>query len=159
MKKKILMIAGAILTAAALAAGGFYGGMAYQSNQAKQAQANFANGRGGQFANGQLASGQAPTGAQVPGGFPGGGTTGQIKSITGNVMTVSTAQNVTTVNLSDTTQVQKSAEATAAELQPGVQVRVIGPRDSSGNITASQIQILNNDTASAKVPAATGTAP
>jgi hypothetical protein len=74
-------------------------------------------------------------------------------------MTVSTAQDVTTVNLSETTQIQKSETAAVADLQPGVQVMVTGQRDADGNITASQVLILNTELSGMPNPDATRTAP
>ena len=142
--KKVLIVLGAILVAALLAAGGFWGGMAYQSNQASQARANFASARG------QANGGQLPTDGQFPGagpgaGFFGGGTTGEVKAIDGNVITLSTAQDVITVNLSDSTQIEKTASGDLSDLQPGTRVIVSGQADSSGNISASRIQILNGN--------------
>ena len=52
--KKILIVVGAILLAGAIAAGSFYGGIAYQTNKVSQAQANFLNARG------------QPNGGQLP---------------------------------------------------------------------------------------------
>jgi hypothetical protein len=160
--KKTLMILGAILLAVLVAAGSFWGGMTYQSNQTNQVRANFFNSRGGEFIpnNGQFpGQGQLPNGNQGAGFSGGGRTTGQVKSIEGNVMTVSTAQDVTTVNLSETTQIQKSETAAVADLQPGVQVMVTGQRDADGNITASQVLILNTELSGMPNPDATRTAP
>ena len=154
--KKIIMIVGAVVIAGALAAGSFWGGMTYQSNQVNQARANFERLRG--QASGDQLPGVAPEGL-APGGFGGGGTTGQVKSIEGNVLTVSTAQDVTTVNLSASTQIQKSGPAATSDLQPGVRVTVTGQRDANGNITASQVMILNTDPSGTTNPSATGTAP
>jgi hypothetical protein len=137
--KKGLIIVGAILAAVLLCGASFWGGMTYQTNKANQARANFFAGRGGQPSDGQL-----PSGAQGQ-GFRGGGTVGQVKSIDGNVLTLSTAQNVTTVNLTDTTKIMKSVEGTTSDLQPGMRVMVAGQQDSKGAITASQITIVNND--------------
>jgi hypothetical protein len=161
--KKILMILGTILVAALIAAGSFWGGMAYQSNAnelaANQAQADFMNARGqangGQFPN----DGQGPTGGLAPGSFGGGGTTGVVKTINGNVLTVSTAQDVTAVNLSEATQVEKSEPVATSDLQPGMQVIVTGQRESGGEITASQIMILNSNSVDTPYPSPTGTEP
>jgi hypothetical protein len=144
--KKVLIIVGVILAAVLLSGASFWGGMTYQSNKVSQARANFFNSRGGQDpANGQApADGQFPSGAQGQ-GFRGGGTVGEVKSIAGNVLTLSTAQNVTTVNLTDTTKIMKSVEGATSDLQPGMRVMVAGERDSNGNITASQITVVNND--------------
>jgi len=74
-------------------------------------------------------------------------------------LTVSTAQNVTTINLSASTQIQKSGPAASSDLQPGVRVMVTGQRDTKGNITASQVMILNTEPPSTTNPDATGTEP
>jgi hypothetical protein len=167
--KKPLMILGAILLAALVAGGSFWGGRAYQSRAdqlaANQAQANFFNARGGanggQFPN----DGQRPSGGLPLGSFGGGGTTGVVKTVDGNVLTVSTAQDVTTVNLSEATRIQKFESVTISDLQPGMRVMVTGQRESSGEITASQIMILNSDSADISAvprppyPSPTGTEP
>jgi hypothetical protein len=162
--KKLLIIAVAILLAGAIAAGSFYAGMAYKTNQVSQAQANFLSARGqpngGQFpGNGQNFPGGAPPGGQNPSFQGGGGTAGQVKTIDGNVMTISTAQNVTTVNLTATTQVEQTVSVGTSALQPGMQVMVTGQKDSNGNITASQIRIININPSGTNSPSATGTAP
>jgi hypothetical protein len=148
--KKLLIVAGIILLIAGVAAGSFYGGIAYQTNKVNQARLNFENARG-QASGGQapgngagFPEGGAPNG-QAPGGGFGGGTIGQVKTIEGNVMTVSTAQDVTTVNLTSETQIEKSVAGTTDDLQPGVRVMITGQKDSNGNITASQITIMNGD--------------
>lgn len=143
--KKALIISGLILFVSLVAAGSFWVGMKYESNRAARVRANFMNERG--QANGGLFSqeGQVPIGV-MPSDFPGMvGTMGQVKTIEGNLMTVSTAQDVTTVQLTDETRIGKSVSATAAELQPGVRVRVTGERGKDGKITASQITILSDD--------------
>ena len=66
-----------------------------------------------------------------------------------DVMTLSTAMDVTTVNLSASTQVEKSATASVADLQPGMQVTVTGQRDSNGEISASRSMILSDDSSGA----------
>jgi len=162
--KTTLMILGGTLLLGLVAAGSFWGGMAYQSNRVSQARANF------EAARGQLGRGQFPGDGPgfPPGGLPagqdavffeGGGTTGQVKTIEGNVMTVSTVQDVTTVNLSASTQIEKSVEGALADLQPGMRVLVNGERDSAGNIAASRITILNNDFSGLDQPVVPGTEP
>lgn len=165
--KKILIIVGAILLAALIAGGSFYAGMAYQTNQADQVRNQFMQARGlteddlpqpGQFPGGSMPQGgQPPSGGEM--GFPGRGTTGVVKTIDGNVITISTAQDVTTVTLSEDTQIEKYAVATITDLQPGVRVMVTGQQDEDGNITASQIQIVNNDPSDPNLPSPTGTEP
>ena len=142
--KTILIIIGSVLLAGAIAAGSFYAGMTYQTNQANQIRANFMNARG-LTDQGQNNFSPPPGAGQFQrgsGGFSGGGTSGQVKSVDGNVLTLSTAENVTTVNLSDSTQIEKTVTGAISDLQPGMRVMVIGEKDSNGNITASRISIL-----------------
>jgi hypothetical protein len=164
--KKILIIVGAILLAALIAGGSFYGGMAYQTQQADQVRNRFMQARGmtegdmPQFD--QLPGGELPQGMQPPDGARtlfSSGSVGTVKTMDGNVMTISTAQDVTTVNLSADTRIEKTVDATLADLQPGVRVVVSGERDKDGNITASQIQIVNDDFPVPNNPPPAGTEP
>lgn len=138
MKKTIIVLI-AVVVAVGLAVGSFYGGMAYQRTQTANTRAAF-------FATRGLdANGTNPNGGQGLGqnrGAFGGGATGQIKSVEGNVITLSTPQNVTTVNLSDTTQIEKTVAGALSDLTPGMTVRVTGQRDANGNIAAASIQIM-----------------
>jgi hypothetical protein len=112
----------------------------------------------GGFPGGSLPEGGQPlSGSGV--GFSGRGTIGVVKTIDGDVITISTAQDVTTVTLSEDTRIEKYASAAITDLQPGMRVMVIGQPDDDGNITASQIQIVNNDTSSIPNPSPTGTEP
>ncbi len=135
--KKVIIVITAVVLAVAIGAGGFYGGMAYERNQANQIRSQFLASRG-------LTGTGTGNGTQRRGLFAGGGTTGQVKSISGNTLTVSTAQNVTTVNLSNTTRIEKAAPGAASDIQPGQQVIVSGQRDNSGNINATQVLILGS---------------
>lgn len=152
MKKNVLIIVGGILLLALAGAGGFWGGMTYQEKQGNQAQARFFEQRGGLPANGQIPEGmQLPADGQFQGGFRGmGGTMGEVKSIKGNVLTISTAQDVTTVNLTEDTMIVKSVEGTADDLQTGMRVTVTGETDKDGKINASQVTIVNADLPAAR---------
>ncbi len=90
---------------------------------------------GGQFPGGNLTE---------PGRFP-GGTKGVIKTIAGDVVTLSTAQEVTNVVLSATTRVEKYQLAATSDLEVGMRVQVIGEQDQKKGILASRIVILNQD--------------
>ncbi len=160
MKKNILIIIGVVVLVILVGAGGFWGGMTYQTNQDSQAQARFFEQRGQPPSDGQMPEGmQAPNDGQgvfgqAQGGFRGGGvgyngTMGEVKSMEGNTLTLSTAQDVTTVNLTDTTKITKSVEGTTSDLQPGVRVMVAGETDDQGNVTATQITIVNTDASAA----------
>jgi Domain of unknown function (DUF5666) len=145
--KNVLIIIGAIVLAIVIAGGSFYGGMAYQRNQEAAVRASFFASRGiengGQFQGGQGQGANGTNGGQRQGGFGfGGGTSGQVKSLDGNVLMLSTPQNVTTVNLTSSTRIEKFGPGATTDIQPGQRVTVSGQRDSNGNITATQIMIL-----------------
>jgi hypothetical protein len=147
-----LIIVGVIILAAALSAGSFYGGITYERSQTNNIRNQFLQSRGlsgggfennGGSTNGRQNGGFA--GGQRGGFFGGSGVTGQVKSLDGNTLSLSTAQNVTTVNLTDSTVIEKPSQGTTSDLQAGVRVVVTGQADSNGVITASQITILNNN--------------
>ncbi len=151
--KKVLLVLLAVLLAAATGAGGFYGGMTYgtntERNQANQIQADFFRQRGGMPAGTPDANNLQRRAA----GFGGGGVNGQVKSISGNTLTISTGQNETKVTLSATTQILKTDPAVTGDLQAGEQVLITGERDANGNLTAIQILIMPG------TPATPGTTP
>jgi hypothetical protein len=156
MKKILLIIAGVVLVGL-IAAGSFWGGMKYQSSQTSQARDRFIQMRGegvpGQmpFDAQNLPEGAVPFSGTQGGGF-GGGTIGTIKTIDGNMLTISTAEDVTTVNLSDDTLIQQMQSISLADLAVGMRVRISGERDKDGNLTAVQIMIINDDLPGAANP-------
>lgn len=131
MKKILLVIAGIALLAVAAGAGFQYGKM-YQSNQANQIRSQFLRSRG-------INSGNGTGGAQAA-GF-GGGVFGQLKSVNGNTLTVTTQNGDETVDLTANTQIEKTTAGTTADLKAGEQLVVRGQRDSSGTVTAESVQI------------------
>jgi hypothetical protein len=147
MKKTIWIILGAFAIAAIFAAGGFYGGMTYAKNQATQIQAQFFRERGGNPPTGGFPGGGVPgaNGTAMPGGaqgFFGGITTGEITSMDGNTLTVTTARGEATITMTGTTTVEKSQPGAASDLQTGQQVLITGQRDANGNVAAAQVLIL-----------------
>jgi hypothetical protein len=153
MKKQILipiLIAGAVLLIAGAGIGGFFGGRAYERNQANTIRNDFMRERGIENFDPNAIPGaginmdaNAMPGA---GNFPGrgiGGATGEVKSIDGNTITLSTGQNETTVTLSDNTAIVKTTSGAVADLAEGQQVMVTGDRDEDGNVTATQVTILS----------------
>jgi hypothetical protein len=151
MTKKILAVVGIILALVVVGGGAFYGGMLFQQRQATSASARFFADRGG----GAGGNGAGGNGGFAGGGIFGGGTggngagrgaVGQIKSIDGDTLTVSTPQSEVKVKLTDTTSVLKVVAGERTELQVGDQVVVRGDRDASGNVTATTVQITNNPT-------------
>jgi hypothetical protein len=162
--KKSYWITGSIVLALVLMGASFYGGTLYERYTQSKARTSFLTMRG---VNGGAAGG-IPGTPGVPGaagGQFGGASTGlgdssqgQVKSIEGNTLTLSTAQNVTTVTLSDSTTILKSVAGAIADLKVGDRVRVTGKTDSKGNITASQITVLSADAAGNGGPNAAPTA-
>jgi uncharacterized protein DUF5666 len=132
MNKKILVILGGLILILAVGGGSFYGGMLYQQQQAANVRAAFANRGGG---------GSGLGGVGGNGGGQGGSAVGQIKSIDGNTITVSTPQSVVKVILTGTTQIEKFVAGSSSDLQVGTRIVVRGTPDSSGNIIANTIQI------------------
>jgi hypothetical protein len=149
--KKALIIIGTVLVVCLVGAAGFWGGMKYQENQVDQARANFERERpamsGVDFQEGgNLPQSDSQQNPQAPGFMVrGGGINGQVKSIDDNTLTISTAEDVTTVNLSDDTRIQQTLSVPVSELQPGMRVMVIGQKDEDGNVDAIQIMILDGD--------------
>jgi Domain of unknown function (DUF5666) len=145
MKKNILipiLIASAIVLIAGAGVGGFFSGKAYERNQANQTRNNFLRERGIQGFNPNAAPGSGQTSGNFPAGGFGRGATGQIKSIDGNTITLTEGQTEVKVTLSDTTKIEKSTAGSTADLATGQQVMVTGQRDTSGNLTATQVLIL-----------------
>lgn len=140
MTAKILAIVGGIVVLLAVGGGAFYGGMLYEQQQATNLRNSFFAGRNG---NGQgTGQGFGNGGNGFGGGGQGGGrgTFGQIKTIDGNTLTVSTPQNVVTVTIGGNTVITKTVAGTAGDLKVGDNIVVRGQPDASGNITATNIQ-------------------
>jgi hypothetical protein len=146
MKKILWIIAGLALLAIAAGAGFEYG-KSYQSNQASQIRSQFLRSRG---INPNGNSGDQ-AGGFGGGGF-GGGTFGQLKSVNGNTLTVTTQNGDVTVDLTATTQIEKTTAGTPADLQAGQQLVVRGQRDSSGTVTAETVQITTTTRAPRSTP-------
>lgn len=69
------------------------------------------------------------------------GSMGQIKSIEGNVITVSTQQEQLKVTVTDATKYQKLVDGKFGDLQVGVNIIVRGESDANGMVTAANIQL------------------
>jgi hypothetical protein len=135
MLKRIVIGVVALVIVAGVGGGAFYAGMQYQQSQAASVQQRFFADRGG----------APPANFAGGAGLAGGrGTVGDIKSIDGMVLTLSTPQSEVKVTLSDSTQVLKLVAGGTADLQVGQRVTVRGEADSSGNVAASAIQITDN---------------
>lgn len=123
---KVLVAVGVIFLVVVVGVGAFFGGMAFQ------------RGRMG-IAGSGLFSGVGPLGGAAAGR---GGIVGQVQSVGTDTLVISTTQGQVTVHLSNNTRVSKTAQGSLSDLQAGETVNVRGQRDSSGNVTATQIQIV-----------------
>ena len=94
---------------------------------------------------------QRPNGGNEQGNFTGGqsGTTsnqnlvGTVGQLNGNMLTINDANGADyTVQLTSSTQISTDSTATAADLQVGKAVTVVGTSDNHGGITARQVLIL-----------------
>ncbi len=79
-------------------------------------------------------------------GFPNGGTgrpgtVGTISGISGNTLTVTTAQGQVTVNVDSNTVIQKTATGALSDLSVGDSLTVFGTLDSNGAISAASIMV------------------
>ena len=73
----------------------------------------------------------------------GGGTLGTLNNINGNVLTLTSMQgNQVTVNVSNTTIIEKIVNGTVSDLQSGESLTIVGSPNANGNIIASSITIL-----------------
>ena len=150
--EKILLIVGAVVLVAAAVGGAFYGGIQYQKDQVSLVQSNFIQARGegeGQFqgGGGMMPGGALPGDGSLPSGRigMGGGLMGTIKSVDGDTLTLSTAEDVTTVTLTDETTIQMTVLGSLSDLTEGLRVMISGETDEDGSLTALTIQILSSD--------------
>jgi hypothetical protein len=125
-----------VIVAAVAGFGGYTAGKSAGVAQAAAIRNNFFAARGG----GQ--GGQGGSGGQGARNFnPDNFATGQVKSISGDTIQLSTATDVLTVKLNDKTQIQKQAQGTVNDIQTGERLVIQGQRASDGTLTAQTIQI------------------
>ncbi len=84
-----------------------------------------------------LAARATPRAGRAAGNF----ATGQVKSINGNDLEISTATEVTKVKLTDKTQIQKTVSGAPSDIKTGERVVVQGSKGADGAIEASSIQL------------------
>jgi hypothetical protein len=135
-RRRLLAPAPLALLGVLVAACGFIGGVLVQKGQQggtsafPQGLPNFAAARAGQGA------GAAP-GASAAGG---NSTTGDVSSINGRTLYVSTGQGGTTaVKLPSSATITRTAEAGAAKIRPGDTVVVQGTQAANGTVKASSV--------------------
>ena len=130
MNRKILPgLVGVLLLL--VAAGAFYGGMRFQGMRSSGTRANFFANRGG------------ADGANFGGGGGRRSNMGQIKSIEGNVIIVSTQQERLQVTVTDTTKYQRLVDGKLDDLQVGANIIVRGESDANGVVNAVSIQLAD----------------
>lgn len=145
--RRWLIVLVSVVVVLGMAGGSFFGGMAYERSRQSNLQSRF-------FAERGIAPGGFPMAtprafAEGGGGAPnspfGRGASGTIKSLEGDTLLLSTAEDVTTVALNDDTVILHMVSGGRDLLQPGVRIIVSGERDESGVIHASSIQVLVED--------------
>jgi hypothetical protein len=119
-------------------AGGFYGGMQYQKNQAPV----LGQGRGLGGARGGNFGGQpGGTGGQGRTAF-GGGTMGEVLSKDDKSFTVKMRDGGSkVVFFASSTRVGAMTDGVIDDVKPGVNVMVMGAPNSDGSVTAQSVQI------------------
>lgn len=149
MNKTLTIISGIVLVLV-VAGASFYGGMVYGKNQAAASAAtgpmNFPQGF-------QPGDGAPPFGGRGQGGTGGafgaaagnvadGMTFGEIESIDGNTLTLLTqAGGTVTIQVTDTTLIEKNASVDVTDLATGDTVIVSGSDNDDGSITARSVQV------------------
>jgi len=145
---KWIALAGLIVVLVAGATGAAAYNMGKQAGvtEGLAARNNFFQARGGgAAAQGGAAGGAAAQGNGARGGQ--GGTaagnfaTGQVKSINGNDLEISTATDVTKVKLTDSTQISKTVSGTPSDIKTGDRIVVQGSKGADGALQANSIQL------------------
>lgn len=147
MKVKWIVLGVVVLLviAAATGVGAYAAGKKVGQTEALDARAQFFQDRGGANGGNLGAFGGGNGGNGATGGnrqfnrdnFTGG----QVKSVNGNTIELSTATSVIKVNVSDKTQIQKMDQGTLSDVQTGQRVTVIGTKNADGSYDAQSIQI------------------
>jgi hypothetical protein len=129
--KRILVTAAiGIVVAGAAGFGGYSIGLKTGQTQTANTRAAFLASRGQNGAAGQ-------TGGANNANF----AMGQVKTIDGNTVQLSTANEVLTVKLTDKTTIQKTGTGTVADIKTGERITVQGARGTDGAMTADRVQI------------------
>ena len=81
-------------------------------------------------------------GGDGTGFFGGGGLTGTVQSVQGNVVTAETSQGPSQATVGADTNIQKTDRGTLEDLVIGVRVTVVGQRGADGTFQADSISIL-----------------
>ena len=140
--KRIAIVAVVVLVVAVAAGfGGYRYGFGVGQTQATAVRAAFLAERGGGGQQASGAAGAVPGAAGAPGGASGNFVTGQVKSVDGDTIELSTAEEVLKVTVTGQTQMQKMGQGTVDDIQEGERLTVVGERGADGAISAQSIQI------------------
>jgi hypothetical protein len=146
--RKGLTIVGGVVLVLVLGGGAFYGGIVFERSRESDLQGRFFAERGG-FPGGFGQGGfqQSRDHDDQQGAFQdrtgfSRGAAGTVKSIEGDILLLSTAQDVTNVILTDETVINLFVDGELEDLTPQQRVTVIGQRNDAGEIVAEIIQIL-----------------
>ncbi len=139
-----IVVVVAILAGAIAGYAGYTTGVQNGMQQAQNIRNQFLaargiTGQGGHGGFGGGANGQGGNRQFNPDNF----TAGQVKSVNGNTIQLSTAQSVVNVVLDDQTQIQKMGPGTVSDIQTGERITVQGTRNSDGSFKAQTVQIGN----------------
>ena len=157
--KKWQIIVVAVVVVLAVGGGAFYGGMKLREHQLTQDPTQLFQQMGDGQQSGQMPGGTMPSGDQQgnqggtgqPSGTDnsgngrqasGGGTTGTVVSVEGDVLTINTDSGNIQVQTSDTTLIQKFTSVSLSELEEGESIVVSGTTNDDGSITARSIQSM-----------------
>ncbi len=85
---------------------------------------------------------------------------GQVKDINGNTIDLTTATDQVKVIVGPQTQIEKQAQGSVSDIQPGLRITVQGTRASDGSMTAQSVQIGGRlGATAASQPAGAGSQP
>lgn len=144
-KKEFISLILVFLVFGVITGGAFVGGLSMGERRGRaqaQAQQELSS-----QATTTVRSQAQPTGtAQNSGsqGFSaGGGITGTIEKIEGDIITVSSTQGSVQVTVGQTTIIQKSSVVPLKELQPGQRLTIVGQRADDGTTRARSITLIS----------------
>ncbi len=147
VKWAAIVVAIVVVVAAAAGFGGYTMGKNAGVAQALAARNQFLTARGA----GGTGGGTGGTGGTGGGrNFdPNTFASGQVKSVSGDAIQLSTANEVLTVKLGSQTQIQKQATGAISDIQPGERLTIQGTRAADGTFTAQTVQIGRSATVAA----------
>ncbi len=146
MKMKWMVAVAAASVVMVVAAG--CGGGSNAAAPAPAAAASSSQAQGSQSSQGNNPQGSTGAG-QGQQGAPGGGrqfnpnnfAAGQVSSINGSTIELTTNNGALTVKTSDQTQVQKQVAASLSDIQAGERIVAQGTREADGSFTAQTVQL------------------